>query len=281
MKKEKLLIFIVAYNHEKTIKNVIDRIPKNLKNLYILEILIIDDNSKDNTFEISKKIKKDHKKKNIFNINIFYNPVNQGYGGNQKLGYHYAIKKNFKYVVLLHGDGQYAPEVLPKLLNQTLKNNVVMGSRMINKKLALKGGMPVYKFIGNIILTRLQNFLLGTGLAEFHTGYRIYLVKSLKKIPFYLNTNDFHFDTEILIQLVINKDSIKEISIPTFYGDEICHVNGTKYAFNVLRMTLTAKIQKISKLILTEKFNIKKKTKNYLFSYKRVDNLLKLSMKRK
>ncbi len=281
MKKEKLLIFIVAYNHEKTIKNVIDRIPKNLKNIYNLEILIIDDNSQDNTFEISKKIKTDYGKKNIFKINIFYNPTNQGYGGNQKLGYHYAIKKNFKYVVLLHGDGQYAPEVLPKLLNETKKNNIVMGSRMINKKLALKGGMPIYKFVGNIILTKIQNFLLTTNLAEFHTGYRIYLVKSLKKIPFYLNTNDFHFDTEILIQLVISRDVIKEISIPTFYGDEICHVNGIKYAFNVLRMTLVAKLQKIFKFSLTDKFNVEKKTKRYFLSYKKVDNLLNLSMKRK
>ena len=235
MKKEKLLIFIVAYNHEKTIEKVVNRIPKKLFNFYDLEILIIDDASKDRTFVISKKIKAKYKKNNSFKINIFYNPINQGYGGNQKIGYHYAIKNKFRYVVLLHGDGQYAPEVLPKLLNQiSLKNcDVVMGSRMINKKLALKGGMPLYKFVGNIILTKIQNFLLGTRFAEFHTGYRIYSINSLKKIPFHFNTKDFHFDTEILIQLVMTENKIKEISIPTFYGDEICHVNGIKYAFNV------------------------------------------------
>ena len=116
---------------------------------------------------------------------------------------------------------------------------------MINKKLALKGGMPLYKFVGNIILTKIQNFLLNTNFAEFHTGYRIYSINSLRKIPFHENSRDFHFDTEILIQHVMEKNKIKEISIPTFYGDEICHVNGIKYAFNVLRVSCIAKLQLI------------------------------------
>ena len=281
MKKEKLLIFIVAYNHEKTIEKVVNRIPKKLFNFYDLEILIIDDASKDRTFVISKKIKAKYKKNNSFKINIFYNPINQGYGGNQKIGYHYAIKKNFDYVVLLHGDGQYAPEVLPKLLNQiSLKNcDVVMGSRMIDKKLALKGGMPLYKFVGNIILTKIQNFLLGTSFAEFHTGYRIYSINSLKKIPFYFNTKDFHFDTEILIQLVMTENKIKEISIPTFYGDEICHVNGMKYAFNVLRMTFLAKFQKIMNFNFSKKFIARSYPKK--FSDLDIDKLLSKAMKRK
>ena len=281
MKKEKLLIFIVAYNHEKTIENVVNRIPKKLFNLYDLEILIIDDASRDSTFIISKEIKKKYKKKKSFKINIFYNPINQGYGGNQKIGYHYAIKNKFRYVVLLHGDGQYAPEVLPKLLNQiSLKNcDVVMGARMIDKKLALKGGMPLYKFVGNIILTKIQNFLLGTSFAEFHTGYRIYSINSLKKIPFYFNTKDFHFDTEILIQLVMSKNKIKEISIPTFYGDEICHVNGMKYAFNVLRMTFLAKFQEIMNFNFSKKFITRSYPKK--FSDLDIDKLLSKAMKRK
>ena len=154
MKKYKLLIFIVAYNHEKTIESVINRIPRKLKNLYDLEILIIDDASNDKTFEISKKIQINQKKNNV-NVKVFYNPINQGYGGNQKIGYHYSIKNNFDFVVLLHGDGQYAPEELPNLLNGLNRNkfDVVIGSRMIKKKNALKGGMPLYKLVGNIILT--------------------------------------------------------------------------------------------------------------------------------
>ena len=269
MKKYKLLIFIVAYNHEKTIESVIKRIPKKLTNLYVLEILIIDDASSDKTFEISKKIQINQKKNNV-NVKVFYNPINQGYGGNQKIGYHYSIKNNFDFVVLLHGDGQYAPEELPNLLNGLNRNkfDVVIGSRMIKKKNALKGGMPLYKLIGNIILTKIQNFLLNKNLAEFHSGYRIYSVKSLKSIPFHLNTNDFHFDTEILIQLFIINSKIKEISIPTFYGDEICHVNGMKYAFNIVKTTFIALLQNKFDLKFTKKYirnhQIQKIYKNHI-----------------
>ena len=270
----------MAYNAETTIKSVVSRIPEELSKKYNLEILIIDDSSKDKTFEISKKLKEFYKKQRI-KIKVYYNPTNQGYGGNQKIGYHYAIKNNFDYVVLLHGDGQYAPECLPELLKSVDKKefDVVIGSRMVNKKLALKGGMPFYKFVGNIILTTIQNFLLGTNLSEFHSGYRIYSVNSLKKIPFHFNTNDFHFDTEILIQLLTNKEKIKEISVPTFYGNEICHVIGIKYAFNVLRMTFIAKLQKTINIEFSKKFVSISYPRNY--SNFEINKLLNDAMKRK
>ena len=279
MKKTKLLIFIVAYNAENTIQSVVNRIPKKLSKVYNLEVLIIDDCSEDRTFEISKKIKKN--KKLGFQFNILYNPKNQGYGGNQKIGYHYAIKKKFDYVVLLHGDGQYAPEELPKLMTDLEKNkyDVVMGSRMINKKNALKGGMPFYKLVGNIVLTKVQNFLLSTKLAEFHTGYRIYSIKSLKDIPFHLNTQDFHFDTEILIQLFLINAKIKEISIPTFYGDEICHVNGIKYAFDVLKTSFTAVLQDRFNLKIADKYKKNTKIKK-IYKNHAIDKLLVKAKKR-
>jgi glycosyltransferase involved in cell wall biosynthesis len=235
---KKVLIFIVAYNAEKTLQDVLDRIPEEIFK-YQVEVLVIDDSSKDKTFNVGIKY---HKEKNI-PLKVLYNPKNQGYGGNQKLGYFYAIKNKFDVVVLLHGDGQYAPQELPRLIKPLLNNeaDAVFGSRMLEKKAARLGGMPLYKWIGNKILTNFQNSVLKVKLSEFHSGYRAYSVKALKQIPFHKNTNDFHFDTEIIIQLLLKKLLIKEIPIETYYGDEICHVNGIKYAFHVFKSTLLAK----------------------------------------
>ena len=143
--KKKLLILIVAFNHEKFIKKVLDRINENLTNIYDVEILINDDSSSDETLKITKKYIKDNQKKK-FRYKILSNPINQGYGGNQKIGFLYAIKNDFDYVALVHGDGQYAPEYLEELLEPFVDmNNVdaVFGSRMINKNGAIRGGMPL------------------------------------------------------------------------------------------------------------------------------------------
>ena len=246
--KKKVLIFIVAYNAEKTIEDVLNRIPVSLQKEFNAEILVIDDASKDDTYKIGLS----HKNKSMskFPLHVLKNPINQGYGGNQKIGYHYAIKNNFDFVALLHGDGQYAPEYLLKLLRPINegKADAVFGSRMIKKKGAIKGGMPLYKFVGNKILTFIQNILLGVKLSEFHSGYRVYSVNTLKQIPFFMNTNDFHFDTEIIIQFILNKGLIKEVPIPTYYGDEICHVNGLKYAYNVVKTSFTARLQRYNLL---------------------------------
>jgi glycosyltransferase involved in cell wall biosynthesis len=243
---KKLLILITAYNVENFIKKVIDRIPHNLLNAkYNYQILIIDDNSRDKTKEEIKKIKFEN---NQIKIKCLFNKSNQGYGGNQKIGYRYAIKYQFDYVLLLHGDGQYAPEkILDMLLPfETLDCDAVQGSRMINKLGALKGGMPLYKFIGNIFLTHIQNLITKIGLSEFHSGYRAYKVKSLMEIPFELNSNYFHFDTEILIQLKILNKKIFEISIPTYYGKEISSLKSIHYGFAILKTTLKYYCQRYS-----------------------------------
>ena len=243
--KKKLLIFIVAYNAKKTISKVLSRIPQVLNNNFNVEILIIDDSSTDSTF--SESILAKATLQPFFLVTILKNPINQGYGGNQKIGYHYAIKYNFDYVALIHGDGQYAPECLPDLLEQFNKKTAaaIFGSRMLSSGDAIKGGMPIYKYIGNKILTRYENIMLDSELSEFHSGYRIYLVEALKKIPFSFNTNDFHFDTEIIIQLLARGLRILEYPIPTYYGDEICHVDGLKYARNVFFAVLKFKAQKL------------------------------------
>ena len=170
---------------------------------------------------------------------MLFNPKNQGYGGNQKIGYHYAITHGFDFVALVHGDGQYAPEALPELLKPLRQGSAeaVFGSRMLNRGAARQGGMPLYKFLGNKILTGFQNRMLRTNLSEFHSGYRIYSIAALKKVPFDRNTNEFHFDTEIIIQLIKAGLRIRQLPIPTYYGDEIRHVNGLKYAWDVAKAT--------------------------------------------
>lgn len=232
LKSKKIALFIVAYNAQKHIESVIDRIPKGIRPLFT-EIFIIDDSSTDSTLEVANSIT--HKYPDC-NINVYRTPFNRGYGGNQKLGYLYCIEKNYDIVILTHGDGQYAPEYLPKIIAAFDKNpDAVFASRMINKTMALGGGMPFYKWAGNQILTLIENRLLGTNLSEFHTGYRAYKVSTLQKIPFVHNSDDFHFDTEIIIQLIATKSNIAEIPVPTFYGDEKCHVNGLKYAEDCIK----------------------------------------------
>lgn len=234
--KPRLLIFVVAYFAERTLEKVVRRIPANLLVTYDVEILIIDDGSKDATFAEGVRI--GSHPDISFKATVLYNPVNQGYGGNQKIGYHFAIEKGFDFVALLHGDGQYAPEVLDELIEPLRRGeaDAVFGSRMLLPGDALRGGMPLYKYVGNRILTKIQNCLLGTKFSEFHSGYRIYSVSALKVIPFDRNSNLFHFDTEVIIQLVIAEKRIKELPIPTYYGDEICRVDGLKYAFDVVKV---------------------------------------------
>lgn len=241
---KKVLILILAYNAEKYISSVLNRIPDTLWNAseYQAEVVVIDDCSRDRTSNVVSS----YLSSSSHPIRLLRNAINQGYGGNQKVGYTYAAENGYDAVVMVHGDGQYPPEFLPDMIIPIIRGqaDAVFGSRMIHKKDALKGGMPLYKFVGNIVLTHMQNFLLGSRLAEFHTGYRAYSVAALKQIPFQQNSNVFHFDTDIIIQLVDNKFTIKEIPIPTHYGDEVCHVNGMRYAFDVMVSTLLSRIQK-------------------------------------
>jgi glycosyltransferase involved in cell wall biosynthesis len=253
-RRRRVLIFIVAYNAERTIQQVVSRIPESLSQ-YDTEVLIIDDSSSDQTFARAHEVRLSGIAP--FPITILFNPANQGYGGNQKIGFHYALRNGFDFVALIHGDGQYAPECLPELLLPLLHGeaDAVLGSRILESGAALKGGMPLYKYGGNKILTWIQNRILRSSLSEFHSGYRLYSVPALDSLPFDRNTDDFHFDTEILIQYLRAGLRIVELPIPTYYGDEICHVNGLKYAFNVVKSSLVSRAQDFG-ILYDRKFDV-------------------------
>lgn len=229
----RLLIFVVAYEAETTLKDVLDRIPRSVVDEFDVEILVVDDASSDSTVAIGREYAVAHPE---LPLTVLRNQYNQGYGGNQKVGYAYAAAHGFDYVALIHGDGQYAPEELGNLLAPLVDDeaDAVFGSRMLDKGGALKGGMPLYKFVGNRILTTIQNWLLRRDLSEYHSGYRVYRVSALEEIHYRLNTNDFHFDTQIILQLINNGAKIVELPIPTYYGDEISRVNGMRYALDVV-----------------------------------------------
>lgn len=243
---KKLLIFIVAYQAEAHIASLLERIPKSVweSEEFITEVLLIDDGSTDKTSEKANGWMLEHGRL----VSVLRNPKNQGYGGNQKLGYRYAIDHHFDAVVLLHGDGQYPPEQIEALVTPIFSGDAdaVFGSRMMQKKEALAGGMPFYKFLGNIILTKFQNFLLKQHLSEYHSGFRAYSVTALKQLPFECNSQDFAFDCEIIIQLRDTGKRIAEIPIPTRYAGEICRVNGVKYAWQVISNTILSRFQRIS-----------------------------------
>jgi glycosyltransferase involved in cell wall biosynthesis len=236
----KIGILVVAYNAESTIESTLDRIPKDfVKSIY--SILISDDQSKDLT---SKKAK-DFADTSNLPIHLVVQPINLGYGGNQKFGYSWAIQNDWDIVVLLHADGQYAPEFIPEIIKPIMENgaDAVFGSRMINKKDALKGGMPKYKWIGNQILTYLQNKLTKQSFSEWHSGYRAYRVDALRQINIGKLNNGFRFDTQIILELIRMEKSITEIPIPTYYGDEVSHVNGIEYAREIIWDTFKYRIK--------------------------------------
>lgn len=242
MTSKKILIYVVAYNASKHIVSVLETIPYDSLNQY--EVLVSDDFSTDNSSEIVTK----YQQKNLDKkIKLITQEKNLGYGGNQKFGYQYAIDNGFFVVVLIHGDGQYSPKLIPQIIDPILNDDfdVMLGSRMINKKSALQGGMPLYKFVGNIILTKVQNLILRVSLSEYHTGLRAYKIEAISHIPFQYNNDGFSFDTDILIQLIDRKARIGEVHIPTHYGDEICRVNGIKYALEIILATVLSRAQRL------------------------------------
>jgi glycosyltransferase involved in cell wall biosynthesis len=236
-------ILVVAYNAASTLATVLDRIPESFRPR-ISKILVGDDASQDSTHLVAlgyQQLTTD------LPLEVIRHPRNLGYGGNQKAGYRWAIEHDLDIVVLLHADGQYAPESLPDMVAplEAGEADAVFGSRMLDPGAARRGGMPLYKLVGNRILTTVENAAAGTALSEWHSGYRAYSVDALRDVPFDRNHDDFDFDTQIIVQFLEAGKRIAEIPIPTFYGDEICHVNGLGYARDVTRDVLRYRAHKM------------------------------------
>ncbi len=218
MKKEKLLIFIITYKAKKRVYDVFKKI--NLRELkkYKTKILISDDFSNDSTIYYSKKILKEFKFSKLV-----INKKNLGYGGNIKKCLSYAIKNKFKYAIMIHGDGQYSPIYIKRLVQNLERKNCYAstGSRLKSGlKSAVSGGMPLYKLIGNIFLTNFFNFVFKTNFKDAHTGLWAYRIEIFKKIRLKELPDTFNFDQQIRIQLIKKKLYIKEIPIKTIYADE-------------------------------------------------------------
>lgn len=235
-------VVVVAFNAASTLTRTLDRIPLEFRS-HLAEIIILDDASHDDTFALGQSwAGQADAPKTV----IVRHTKNLGYGGNQKAAYALAKQRGLDIVVLLHADGQYAPEMLPDMVAPIVRGEceAVFGSRMIVKGAAKAGGMPLYKRLGNKILTTVENRALGTDLSEFHSGYRAYSLRTLEELPLEHNTDDFDFDTQIIIQLVDAGKRIVEIPIPTYYGDEVCYVNGMSYAKNVMKDVCEYKLSK-------------------------------------
>ena len=228
----KIGVLVVAYNAESTLRWVLDRIPPELR-AEVAEVLVMDDHSSDSTFDVAHGYVASG---TDIPLTIIRHDHNLGYGGNQKAGYRYAVDHGWDVVVLLHGDGQYAPEKMADLLAPILDGDAdaVFGSRMLDPGGALRGGMPRYKYVGNRILTTAQNAITGARRSEWHSGYRAYRVATLAELPVVVNSADFDFDTEIILQLLGADKRIVEVAIPTYYGDEISRVNGIAYARDIM-----------------------------------------------
>ena len=248
--KKKLLIFIISYKASFRVKEVFDKIPfKKLKNFRI-NVLISDDCSLDDTIDYAKKIKK--KDKRVF---LNENKNNLGYGAHIKKCLNFALKKKFNYAVMVHGDGQFNPRYIPDLLLKLEDNKVsaATGSRILSGINTVRsGGMPLYKMAGNILLTKLFNFLLNKKFTDAHTGLWAYNLNFLKNREFNLLTNSFNFDQEFRFKNVLNNNLIKEIPIQTKYGDERSQLH-IKYAIKFfLNCILFFFVKK--KLITLKKF---------------------------
>ena len=235
-KNKKVIVVLPAYNAALTLEKTIAEIPKDV----VDEIVLVDDNSTDNSIEIAKRIGIQH---------IIQHTENKGYGGNQKSCYNKALELNGDIIIMLHPDYQYTPKLLIAMIS-VIGNDlykVVFGSRILGKG-ALKGGMPLYKYVANRFLTLFQNIMMNQKLSEYHTGYRAYHREVLESIDYNKNSDDFIFDNEMIAQIFYNGFEIAEITCPTKYFKEASSINFSRsmeYGFGVLKVSILYFLTKI------------------------------------
>jgi glycosyltransferase involved in cell wall biosynthesis len=231
-----ITVVLPAYNAEKNLEQTYNEIPFDI----VDHVILVDDKSRDNTIEKAKKLGIEH---------IIEHKVNKGYGGNQKSCYNKAMELDSDIVIMLHPDYQYTPKLIHSMAYLIANElyDVVLGSRILGKG-ALKGGMPIYKYIANRFLTLSQNILMNQKLSEYHTGYRAFSKKVLHAINYNVNSDDFVFDNQMIAQIFYGGFEIAEITCPTKYFDDASSINirrSTKYGLGVLGVSLAYFLQKL------------------------------------
>lgn len=226
---KKVVVIMPAYNAERTLEQTLQEVPRDI----VDEVILTDDNSRDNTYNLAKKLGIEH---------VVRHDKNKGYGGNQKTCYNKALDIGADIVIMVHPDYQYTPKLIAPMSHLLASGvyPVVIGSRILGKG-ALKGGMPMYKYIANRILTLSQNILMNQKLSEYHTGYRAYTREVLEKVDFNRNSDDFIFDNEFIAQIFQKGFEIAEITCPTKYFEEASSINFKRssiYGLGVLKVSL-------------------------------------------
>jgi len=235
---KKVIVVMPAYNAEQTIERTWSEIPHDI----VDEVLVVDDHSLDATAEVARRL----------GLTLFVHERNRGYGGNQKTCYREALRRGADIVVMLHPDYQYPPRLIGPMAAMLASGmfDIVLGSRILGGA-ALRGGMPLYKYISNRVLTFGQNLALGAKLSEYHTGYRAYTRAALERLPLGENSDDFVFDNEMLAQAVYFGLRIGEISAPASYHPEASSISfrrSVRYGFGVLGTSIRFVLQRMGLL---------------------------------
>jgi glycosyltransferase involved in cell wall biosynthesis len=232
---KKIAIVLPAYNAAKTLEMTYNEIPFE----FVDDVILVDDASRDDTAQVAQRL----------GIRTVIHPQNRGYGGNQKTCYKTALEHGADIVVMLHPDYQYTPHLITAMASMIAYGefDAVLASRILGVG-ALKGGMPLYKYVANRFLTLVENLLLGHKLSEYHTGYRAFSREILEKLPLEANSEDFVFDNQMLAQIVWSGFRIGEVSCPTKYFAEASSINFRRsviYGLGVLKTALQFRLCKM------------------------------------